>query len=220
MGVASASSRVRLTSDLLGSGTSTPSSFVRLSYARREASSRMQMLTRVHTAGESSAGHEDRGAARRGGRLRSEREREREINTGIAPRENHACNYPTRAWATPFHLHHPPCFTASFITFCPPRLPTLEARLCTPLHPLRLSLHFTIPPSFSRPYFLRKNTSVRQARVASSKIRIFPSTRRMTSSTSSFQGRVFANSFPDSRLERRLTSSLEKRLRHFAGILS
>lgn len=78
MGVASASSRVRLTSDLLGSGTSTPSSFVRLSYARREASSRMQMLTRVHTAGESSAGHEDRGAARRGGRLRSERERERD----------------------------------------------------------------------------------------------------------------------------------------------
>lgn len=84
----------------------------------------MQMLTRVHTAGESSAGHEDRGAALKN---EKDREREREINTGIAPRENHACNYPTRAWATPFHLHHPPRFTASFITFCPPRLPPLEA---------------------------------------------------------------------------------------------
>ena len=121
----------------------------------------MQMLTRVHTAGESSAGHEDTGGAGRGEEARErEREREREINTGIAPRENHACNYPTRAWATPFHLHHPPCFTASFITFCPPRLPTLEARLCTPLHPLRLSLHFTIPPSFSRPTIFRGKTSL------------------------------------------------------------
>lgn len=67
------------------------------------------------------------------------KESEGEEDRHRAPRENHACNYPTRAWATPFHLR--PSCPASFITFCPLRLPS------APLSPSILVHYFPLSSS-------------------------------------------------------------------------